>query len=277
MRNTYTALAVFMLAVAAVAQSPGTGLTFDVASVRVHPAGPSTAPLGFRGGPGTNDPGQWTCTGCQLTTLFLQGYNVTFNRIVGPDWIRTERYDVAVKIPAGTTKEQFAIMLQNLLKDRFHLAAHHESREEAVYDLLIARGGSKLQNAAPANPADGPFRVSAVDANGFPDLPAGRPFTMTRFAAGRNLLAMRMKPIADLALMIEGVVGRPVVDKTGLTGMYDLKLEFAQGLSADATQDGAAPIIFDAVEKQLGLKLESARGPVDHFVVEHVERVPTEN
>jgi uncharacterized protein (TIGR03435 family) len=107
-----------------------------------------------RGGPGTTDAGQITYTNVLLQSVMLKAYDLQPYQLSAPDWVTSKRYDIAAKIPPGTTPEQFGKMLQNLLAERFQMVVRHETKEMRGFDLVTGRGGSKLK--VPAQP---PFRL----------------------------------------------------------------------------------------------------------------------
>jgi len=179
-------------------------------------------------------------------------------------------------------------MLQNLVIDRFHLAVHHESREMTKYDLVLAKSGPKFRkaaetpppnpDAAPAPPA-GPFRLT-TDKEGFPVLAAGRPgMAMTN---GRVRMYQPAFTMEKLAQQISFQVGKPVTDATGLAGEYEIALYWASdNLPAPKADAGdpadTGPTMMQALQEQLGLRLEQKKGPVDFLVVDHIDKMPTEN
>jgi uncharacterized protein (TIGR03435 family) len=215
------------------------------------------------------------------------------------------RYDIVATMPPGTTKAQSNEMLKNLLIDRFKLTYHVQKKEFDVHKATIAASGSKLKPAAAAG-TDAPVGPEAPvtwgltvveipkSPDGFPDLPAGRPAMVGIFAEGGQKIRVtaRMQPVASLLRVLNGVY---VVDDTGLTGTYDFKLEYQlAGLALVAAKDFAGsgitgnfvthttrtemfPGLIAAVEKQLGLKLEKAKTPLDVVVIDHIEKVPTDN
>ena len=127
---------------------PPDSLTFEVASVKRTPPPEPNARVFFgppRGGPGTSDPGQITWTNAALRNILMTAYDVQTYQITAPDWMNTERYDIVAKVPAGATKAQVNVMWQNLLKERFGMVLHHESKEFQVDELTVAKGGSKLK------------------------------------------------------------------------------------------------------------------------------------
>ena len=241
-----------------------------------------------------------------LMTLFQNAYGVGKERISGTqDWMNSERYDIEAKIDPSrvddfkklTTDEMKLArqhMLQVLLADRFKLTLHRETKELAVYNLVVAKGGSKLQETKPedksADPKDalaanlaaakggsgsGPSSVSGSSGGG-----GGKSVVLSGAGGGANIsfsrggtrnMNGRGATTESLATTLANICGRPVFDKTGLTGKYDYKLEYAPE-DAQPDPDSTAPSIYTAVQEQLGLKLESAKGPVEIFVIDHAEK-----
>jgi uncharacterized protein (TIGR03435 family) len=256
------------------------------------------------GGPGTNSPGRFSCAGVNLKPLLLRAYDLMSYQLEGPPSIDSDRFDIDAKIPPGTTKEQFNLMLQNLLVERFGLAVHRETRELPIYELVVAKGGLKMKEAekAPAGAqtppepsADGgpPNLHMTRNKDRLPEFPPGVPGMLALPVSGGAWVTARMQTIANLLQMLQSQIGRPVVDKTGVTGIYDFNLRFAPesagaggaGSAASAEPPSVAlsaasdpaPSLFTAFESQLGLKLEPKKGPVEMLVVNHVNRTPTEN
>jgi uncharacterized protein (TIGR03435 family) len=193
-------------------------------------------------------------TNVPLRQLIEQAYRVKPFQLTGPDWLSNVRFDIVAKYPAGTANEQLTLMLQTLLAERFHLAIHRESREMSAYALMVAKNGPKLVEVAP---------------NG------------TGTSNGRGRFQDRAISMAGLADQLARELGRPVVDKTGLTAVYDLKLEWTpddqpQG-DAAPSEPAQGPSIFTALQEQLGLKLQTQEAPVEIIVVDHVDRTPIEN
>jgi uncharacterized protein (TIGR03435 family) len=238
-----------------------------------------------------------------VRNLIVRAYNVQPYQIVGgPDWIGTDRFDIVAKAEsADTTPEQLNAMMRSLLVDRFKLVARRERRELPVYYLVKAREdgrlGPELKPAAvdcaagPAGggpqlgPGPGPAPGRDGRAAGA-DVPAPGPGAgggcRMMFAPGR--LQMGGQPLSAAASALANQVGRPIVDKTGLAGNYDLTLswmpEAGRGAPAGPLPPGApelppidpdAPSLFTAVQEQLGLRLESARGPVEVIVIESIQ------
>jgi len=258
---------------------------FEVASVR--PAEPFAPSAGVpvvppRGGIGTSDPGQITYRGVWLFNLIDIAYGLRDFQLSGPSWLGEERYDIVAKIPPGATKEQFNVMLQNLLRERFNLSFHRESRTFPVYALTVGKNGPKLKESSKDDePSPAGTAKFGLDDNGFPTFPPGYSGISGMPGNGRMRLAGQRAGIARLIPMIEGAmtgVDHPIVDETGLTGEYDFKLEFEYrrpGLAADTSDP--APSIFSALESKLGLKLESKKVPFDVLVIDRLDKVPTAN
>jgi uncharacterized protein (TIGR03435 family) len=270
-------------------------VTFEVASVKRTPPPEPNARLFFgppRGGPGSSDPGQITWSNAALRNILMTAYDVQTYQVTAPDWMGTERYDIVAKVPAGATKAQVNVMWQNLLKERFGMVLHHESKDFQVDELTIAKGGSKLKetsdpNIEPFTPAAGPPKP---DKNGFPQLNGSGAIISIFPGANGATATMRARglPSSEIAIRLANSLRRPVIDKTGLTGKYDFVLEFTPDLSGiplpagfttndgnNATDPGTN--IASAVEKQLGLKLTSTKGKLDVIMVDRAEKVPTEN
>jgi uncharacterized protein (TIGR03435 family) len=201
-----------------------------------------------------------------LKTLVAAAYNLNPRAISGgPDWADSDHYDILASTPGAVRPnldEQMG-MLRKLLGERFELAFHRESKELPVYVLTVAKNGPRLKES-PAASDGAPVLVNSV----FPDrvlLPA-RNATMAQFAS----------------VMQRAVLDRPVVDKTGLTAKYDFDLEWApdetqfSGRLTMAPAEPPKPDLFAALQRQLGLRLEAGRGPVDVLVVDRAGR-PSQN
>jgi uncharacterized protein (TIGR03435 family) len=264
----------FLVAPDAVRGQAPPKLEFEVASVK--PAAPGQIGFTTRGGPGTSDPGRITFVNTPLQRIFLRAYGITAYEMAGPSWMETAKYDIVAKIPQGATTEQLAIMLQNLLSERFRLTLHQETRQIPVYELVIGRSGSKLKesdlSASTPSAPDGPLKAGK---DGFPEPPPGRPTIVRYTVGGSERMVGRQQTLDQIAQMLGGYAGNHVVNKTGLTGEYDFTLQFA---SNDSPADQEfAPSLFTAVQEQLGLRLDKAKGSVDVLVIDNLDRVPTAN
>ena len=291
------------------AQAADSNVTFEVASVK--PAGPlvSGETGGMRGGPGTDDPARITIPRATLSDLLTRAYDVWFDQISGParlNDLSAYGYRIDATLPPNTTRQQFRLMLQNLLAERFHLRLHHETRTRPGYELVVASGGPKLKEWTP--PTNAAADKPSVDGSGFLRLPPGATvgFVMPR---GGGMAPIRMTHRETMAMFCRGLgadinisngtpIGSPqarVVDKTGLIGTYEFTLEFSGSIRSSGTMPSApaggepgvplasdpaegAPDIFTAVEKQLGLKLVKVRDlPLDMLIVDNADKAPTEN
>jgi uncharacterized protein (TIGR03435 family) len=239
------------------------------------------------GGPGSSDPGQFSFTSAVLRDLLFRAFGLDDyeQQISGPAWIDSERYDIAVKIPPGTTKKQFQQMLQTLLADRFKLVVHHETKQFPVYELVVGKDGPKLKESGESPAASGSAsdpQPPARDRDGFPTIPAGRAGFVSAFGPGpHSHWTARQQPMSALANQLSGqmATGHRVVDKTGLTGKYDFTLEYDLDLgnASAARNDGPILSILDAVQQQLGLRLVRGKALFDVVVVDQAEKVPVEN
>jgi len=231
------------------------------------------------GGPGTSDPGLYRCQNCSLYMIVLEAYGIRLPvQFSGPAWLENIRFDVSAKVPEGATKEEFLVMLQDLLAERFKLAVHNEKREMAAYELVVAKNGPKFKISVPkeasdvddAPPDDGKLKR---DSEGYPVLSRGAIMAMV---SGHARLRSENQSMQWLAEMLSGQTGRPIVDATGLKEKYDFVLSWAfQDTGAAADPDG--PDLLSAVQLQLGLKLEEKKRLIQMLVVDHIEKVPSEN
>ena len=231
--------------------------------------------------------GSVVTTNLPMRALINLAHSVRPDRIVGsPAWFDRERFDITARAPAGTPDNLLRPMLQALLKERFGLVFHTEMREMPVYALVVDRGNGRRGPNLKASTQCDPDAMNTLGARiGDPTLPIGkRPCTVISGGDGRGtaFITGGARPIAAVveALQNPGLlrtIDRPVLDRTGLTGTYDFDLRFAapslRGPSPDAPP---LPSIFTALQEQLGLKLETSRGPVEMFVIDSVDR-PTPN
>ena len=232
---------------------------FEVASVK-----PSMSlSITRSGGPGTSDPGQFTCQGCVLRDLILRAYDIRWYQLIGPGWLNNTRFDVYAKVPKGATKEHFGLMLQDLLAKRFKLTAHQDRKEMAAYNLKIDKGGPKFKEWTDAPPPAPGAKKTDPPVSGMGPAPDG------------GVIRRMLFPMDQVAVWLELMLLRPVFDETGLKGRYDITLHyFPESASAGAD---LGPDLVEAVHSQLGLKLEPVKRMIDVRMVDHVERVPTGN
>lgn len=256
---------------------------FEVASVRrvdIDTVNGRVRMFPPTGGVGTSDPVHYMEHGAQIVPLIAQTFGVRADQITAPDWLRKDRYDIAANLPEGATKEQFNIMLGNLLRDRFHLRFHIESKTLPVYALRVAKNGPKFKATARTDDPTTPPRAGGRDAQGFPIVTPNFKGVVGWPNAGEISWIGQDVPMADLARLLESPqVGRPIVDETGLTGHYDFKVRLPgmRRPGTDPVADDPAPSTFTAVQEQLGLKLESSTSPFPHLTIDNIDRDPTGN
>lgn len=276
------------------AASAGTAApSFEVASIKPSHANPPGR--FFR----LADPSRITITNMPVKDLIEFAYHVQpFQISGGPGWINSQGYDIEAKVddsvvaqlqklPPQERADQFRLMLQSLLTDRFKLKLGHETKELPIYNLVVAKGGPKL---TPTTVPEAPPPASAPAASANKQSRPRGPMLM--MSPGRLTgKAVEMSSLAEVLGRNPALGGRLVVDQTGLKGKYDFGLQFAPeremlmrgtsdqpAMPADGPPppDANAPSIFTAIQEQLGLKLESGKGTVQTLVIENIE-TPTEN
>jgi len=283
--------------------------SFDVISIK-----PSPPVNGPRGGGPRGD--RLVMTGVTLRSLLQAAYQRVnpgmasqFEILGGPNWIDSDRYDIEAKADCGVgpiTRDQYQLMVQSLLEDRFQVKVRLESREVTVYELVVGKDGLKMKpspDQTPLNPPGNPPVLCGPPPQPVapPARPPGVPFDPTKI---RGMLSMQYSPTAATATgnavpvrmlltILQLDAGRPIIDKTNVTDLYDLKLQFSPermstpysrgGPLAPATDPNAPPAAADpvpslttAIQEQLGLKLESSKGQVAVLVIESAQK-PKEN
>jgi bla regulator protein BlaR1 len=231
---------------------------FEVASIKPNKSGDDRQDISY-------PPSGFTATNVTLQMLIRAAYGVEYNQISGgPDWLNSDNYDVEARVDNSLADELRKLsedqrklerlrMLQALLGDRFKLALHRETKELPVYALVIGQSGPKLQEARPGDTYPNGIR-------GLDGLPTG-PHEMI---LKRNEFIAQTQPVSSLVRALSRLLGRPVMDRTGLRGNYDITLHW--------TPDESHAAMFAAIEEQLGLKLESQNGPVQVLVIDHAEK-----
>jgi len=253
------------------AQTKKESPAFEVASIKLGDPDARGVRLQFTPGGGLN------ASNVRVRQLIEFAYEVQPDQIIGgPSWFNAQGYDIIAKAPASDAptpgpmmsaadRDQFRLRVQNLLADRFQLVIHRETKEMPVYALVVAKGGPKMKEGT-------------GDQIGI--------------RAGRGEMSGNRVEMPNLARLLSRRVGRPVIDKTGLTGAYEFKLEWTPDITegtgkgpgggpmmkseGPAGADAPGPSIFTALQEQLGLKLESTKGPVERIVIDKLER-PAEN
>jgi uncharacterized protein (TIGR03435 family) len=208
-------------------------------------------------------PGQFAMRNVNLLFALVWAYDLRDYQINGPNWITDDRYNIIARAP-GATNDQMKLMLRSLLTERFHLAVHRETKQLPVYLLTLGKGTPQVKEPDP----EGPHGLSST--------PAG--------------IRFHKEPIERLCFLLSRRMDRPVLDRTGLTGTYDYTVD-TSGLArfitnagddpADiaklkAAQDASTPI-FEAIQRDLGLKLESQKADLEFLVIDKGNKVPVEN
>jgi uncharacterized protein (TIGR03435 family) len=216
--------------------------SFEIASIKPNPAGPEG---GFS--EDISRDGRFTARNLTVWNLLRFSYKLTDLQIVGsPGWLKTQGFDIQAQPASPVAREDVFKMMQTLLKDRFALKAHTETRDSPAFNLTVASGGSKL-------------------------LPANSEGARTTQMGNLNTSSMT---VTSLCQILEFELGRPVRDRTGLQGAYAIKLQW----SSDRVRvpDTTLPSLTTAVQEQLGLRLDSVRNPVEVLVIDSIQQ-PSEN
>jgi uncharacterized protein (TIGR03435 family) len=271
-----------------------TRVAFEVASIRPSVDAPRQAVAAA----GRTDGAQFRIAGLTIRDYISLAYAVKLNQISGPEWITTDRFDIAATLPEGRRPDQVPLMMQSLLEERFELKTHLEKKDFPVYALRVSPGGLKTaevprepEDDRPAEQAPQTFTRRGSGQGISLDLGRGSSFNF-----GDDKFVAKKLTMELLAGMLERFLDRPVVDLTGVKGAYDVAFDLnpedyramliraavAAGLvmspnalrTIDATPSPAS--LFDGLEK-FGLKLEPSRAPLDVLVVDRVRKTPTEN
>jgi uncharacterized protein (TIGR03435 family) len=205
-----------------------------------------------------NYPGQsrFSAHGLSLQFLIQMAWGIEANQLAGkPSWLDSDFYDIEAKPEEGIelSPDELKPRLQNLLVERFHIAAHFETKMVRGYALVAAKGGPKLQ----------PTKGSRF--------PNWRTDTSTGHLEGLNW------SLPFLATMLQRATKIPVADETGIIGSYDIKLQYARDLGPELDQDATLPSLFTALRETLGLELKAQKVPMQILVIDHIDRVPAAN
>jgi uncharacterized protein (TIGR03435 family) len=267
--NRIAAMLAAMSCFSSISSAQTQPLIFEVGSVKRNVSVDSGA--SFRNQPG----GRILVVNNTLRNIIRNTWNLQGFQIVGgPDWQETDRWDITAKAPDGQwTPQQLMLMMRSLLADRFRLVVHNETREVAVYALVLARQDGKLGPQLRRSETDCAAIAAAV-AKGTPPPPRSpdQPFCGTRTGPGTVMTGG--VAMADFARNLSSSTGRIIVDKTGLTGAFDLNLKFTPDPLGGAAGDPATdvPSLFVAIQEQLGLKLEAQRAPVEVLVIDSAQK-----
>lgn len=261
-------------------QSPA----FDVASIKKATAqtGPFANATGCWSTPPFSETGMYTCYNATVALLAFQAYGLKQYQMNGVNDDK-DKYTVHAKMPPGTSQDEINPMLQNLLAERFKLTFHWETREVQGYDLVVAKNGLKIKETAePPTPAASPVTLGKVEKDdaGFAIYAATAGSISLPRANGLIRMRATAFPMDRLATNLTGLLQKPVYDATGLKGKYDFIATFTQDSVAQASS-GSEPVagytIFEALEKDLGLRLERAKKSIDIFVIDHMDKSAAEN
>jgi uncharacterized protein (TIGR03435 family) len=201
-------------------------------------------------------PGTVVLRGVPLKPVLVAAFKMRNDQITGPSWLEDDCFEIVGKMPEGSTSDQVPAMLQALLAARFKLAAHKEDRPHVVYALLVDKNGPKFKEAEPST------------------LPAGS----VRFVASPGLTGFKgAMTMASLVRRLSSKAEHPVQDFTGLKGTYDIDLSWATDERPADADPAPLGSLFTALRESLGLRLEARKEPDEVLVIDHIERVPTQN
>jgi uncharacterized protein (TIGR03435 family) len=248
---------------------PEGGFEYEVSSIKPHKDD------GHNGSMVGSTPDGYRATNVTMKNTVLNAYSTGLKMEIsgGPAWMNDDRYDIEAKFVPEVAEAQKKLnrddrafvqryMLQQILKERMNFAAHVDTKEVPAYDLVVGKNGPKFKAADPGAKNNGSM--------------------MMRNNQEKTVLTGTGMELSNLAANLMGPTGRPVFDKTGLTGPYDIKLEYVRDQNTSATvpgdgpavtpSDSSGPSIFAALEDQLGLKLVPSRGPMQVIVIEHLDK-----
>jgi uncharacterized protein (TIGR03435 family) len=286
-RHALLTILLLLSALGLQAQDVSNPPAFEVASVKPNKSEQRGGFFRFLPG------GQFTATNVSLRALIRLAYVLQeFQVFGGPNWVDSDHFDIVAKTEGSPSPEQVRLMMRALLAERFKLTVHNETKELPIYALVMANRdanpGSQLRHSGtdcvPLTPSPGGTLPPPPPPSAGPPRPGDRngpPRCGAMFGPGH--ITAREMTMTQLADGLSQLVGRKVIDRTGLSGSFDLDVAFAVDQLAPAGQapldapplspiDPSGPSIFTALQEQLGLKLESERGPVEVLVIDSVER-----
>jgi uncharacterized protein (TIGR03435 family) len=301
MNKTWVAL---FAAGAALAQTPAPAPAFEVAVVKPFVLSASTvSSVGF-----AMDKARVRFAGFPLQAVIAKAYNIQPYQISGPAWITalgTDLFEIEARLPEGATEDQVPLMLQALLAERFKMTAHRENREQSVYAIVVDKAGIKFKEKAPAPepahpPQPLPEGATVINTPTGETIMSKGQMSYTaaggglKFTMGEKGLHFEVSRISTLADFFSTGAGRPVLDKTGLKGSYQIEFDVSEdemdnpaaaaafspqgtggvGVASTPT-DGSA--FFKDILKKIGLNVESQKALVEMLVIDHIEKTPTGN
>ena len=268
-------------------RDPAGTLAFEVASIKPNNSGDGRVMM-------QNQPGRYLATNVSLRLLIRNAYQLQdFQISGGPGWLGSDRFDINAKVPdefrtlgpppPGSGPGPLALMIRALLAERFKLVVHNETKEAPIYALILARSDGKLGPQLKKSETDCNAVFAAGRGRGGPLPPPGPPQPGERMPCGIRIgpgnMAVGGAPLSQAATSLGMFAGRVVLDRTGLTGDYDFDLTWTPDQmpqrppgAPDLPVDPNGPSLFTAVQEQLGLKLDSQRGPVEMLVVDRAEK-----
>jgi uncharacterized protein (TIGR03435 family) len=238
------------------AQAPAPVDSFEVASIR--PAAPG------KGDNIATDPGSLTMRNVTLHRCLEWAYDLQKFQVSGPAWLDDERFDIAAHTSAASSESRRRLMLQTLLAERFAVKVHKEQKEMSVFLLVTAKNGPKFHEEG------------TKDASKFVESGS----QTSQFGKDRKGLTYEGIRLADLALQLSDPMERPVIDKTGLTGRYDIRLDVSalqSSASGRESKDDVVNFILTGFQSQLGLQLKPGREKLDVLVIDSANQQPTGN
>lgn len=284
--NTIPSSPILMLAIVclpALAQTLPTPPSFEVASIKLSQHyGPGSS-VGYTGGPETASPTRWQARNMPLPGLVKYAFDYKiYSQLSYPPWMNDQRFDIAANVAIGATKQELRIMLQNLLIERFQLKFHMEKRVLPSYILSVAKDGPKFTKAAERqSPVDDsnqkPVEVQSVrtDKDGFPILSRSVSLAWSRGKARWHASEATME---SFVTMLSNQLQQPVIDSTGLKDKYDMTLSWVAENNSKADDSGyVGPPLLEALPKQLGLRLDRTKAPLDVMVIDYSRRAPIED
>jgi len=242
MRWFSLATAGFVAAVSLTAQKQD--LQFDVASIK--PSAPGSKLGTIRPAPGRR---RYVGTSVSLKLLITVAYRVNYAQVSGPAWISDDLFDVNAEAERPSSIEDLHVMLRNMVADRFRLRMHSENKAMPAYVLTVDKGGIKMTPRDPASAGDPEIRQP-----------------------GPGVLNAKSAAMDYFAWLLSLFVDKPILDKTGLGGVYDFELSWNPDLTIEPGAENTRPGLFEAVRRQLGLRLEAQNGPLPILVIDHAER-----
>jgi uncharacterized protein (TIGR03435 family) len=255
----------YLILTCLIGQQSFSSKAFEVASVKIS----THIPVRAEGLPKARiDPARVEYSFVTIYTLLMKAYGVTAQQIIAPDWMSTAHYDVVATLPDGAVPDDIPMMLQTLLKQRFQLALHQETRQAPLWELVLDKGGPHLKSGDPDR--EGRFMVAPV---------------------GTDLRVVGDVSLSSLAERLGNLGHVVVVDRTGMPGVFRIDMNVGIGSAGIGVPGAAGAIepssgrgsvdilsqVSDAMRKSLGLRLELRKGPLQFIVVDRADKVPTPN